>query len=31
MSYLSNYELFDVGSPVDVDDGVCLFKHAHDI
>jgi len=28
---LSIYEWFDVGSPVDVDDGVCLFKHAQDI
>jgi len=28
-SYLIIYEWFDVGSPVDVNDGVCLFKHAH--
>jgi hypothetical protein len=31
MSLLSIYEWFDVGSPVDVYDGVCLFKHANDV
>lgn len=28
---LSIYEWFDVGSPVDVDDGVCLFKYANNV
>jgi hypothetical protein len=28
---LSIYEWFDVGSPVDVDDGVCLFKNTNDV
>jgi hypothetical protein len=31
MSYLSIYEWFDIGSPVDVDDGVCLFKYANNV
>jgi hypothetical protein len=31
MYLLSINEWFDVGSPVDVYDGVCLFKHANDV